>query len=81
LDKDKVDFALKCAVGMDVEYVEVRAHSEKIEGLVMRNGTLDAYTSAVDSGFCVRILAEGGIGFASTNRWTKEEAKSTVGNG
>jgi TldD protein len=39
---------------------------------------LEAYVSAVNSGFCVRILADGGIGFASTNKWTKEEAKSIV---
>ena len=44
----------------------------------MKNGVLDAYASAVDSGFCVRILAEGGIGFAATNKWTREEAKNIV---
>jgi TldD protein len=44
----------------------------------MKNGALDAYVSSVDSGFCVRILANGGIGFASTNRWTKQEAKEVV---
>jgi TldD protein len=78
VDKDLVDFALSCALGKEVEYAEVRAHSEKSEGLVMKNGVLDAYVSAVDSGFCVRILADGGIGFASTNKWTRKEAKSVV---
>jgi TldD protein len=78
LDKDTADFALNYAAGKKVEYAEVRAHSEKGEGLTMKNGVLDAYASAVDSGFCVRILAEGGIGFASTNKWTKDEAKTIV---
>jgi TldD protein len=78
LDKELVDFALNYAADKEVEYAEVRAQNDKSEGLVMKNGVLDAYFSAVDSGFCVRILSEGGIGFASTNRWNKEEAKKVV---
>ena len=78
MDKDLVDFALSYAAGKEVEYAEVRAQSEKSEGLVMKNGVLDAYVSVVDNGFCVRILADGGIGFASTNKWTRKEAKSVV---
>jgi len=78
LDKDLADFALNHAAGKKVEYAEVRAHKEKADGLIMRNGVLDAYVSTVDDGFCVRVLAEGGIGFASTNKWTKEETKKIV---
>ena len=78
MDKDIADFALNYAAGKKVEYAEVRAHKEKAEGLIMRNGVLDAYVSTVDDGFCIRVLAEGGIGFASTNKWTKEETKKIV---
>jgi len=78
LDKDIADFALNYAMSKKVEYGEVRAHREDFEELVMKNGVLDAYAKAVDSGFCVRILADGGIGFASTNKWTKEEASLIV---
>lgn len=78
MDKDIVDFALNYAAGKKIGYAEVRAHSENTDALIIRNGVLDAYVSAVDSGFCVRVLAEGGIGFASTNKWTKEEAKTIV---
>jgi TldD protein len=78
LDREIADFALNYAAGKKVEYAEVRAHSEKGEGLIMKNGVLDAYASAVDSGYCVRILARGGIGFASTNKWTRDEAKTIV---
>lgn len=78
MDKDLVDFTLSYAMGKEVEYAEVRAHNEKSEDLSMKNGVLDAYVSAVDSGFCVRILADGGIGFASTNKWTRKEGRSVV---
>ena len=78
MEKDAVDFALEYAKGKDVEYAEVRAQKEKNEQLMLKNGILEAYVSSVDSGFCVRILADGGIGFASTNKWTKDEAKAVV---
>ncbi len=78
MNRDIIDFALNYCSSKKVEYAEVRAHNDKGEGLVIRNGALDAYSTAVDSGFCVRILAGGGIGFASTNKWTKDEAKAIV---
>ena len=78
VDKDLADFALSLAASKQVEYAEVRAHSEETEALSMKNGVLDAYVSAVDTGFSVRILADGGIGFASTNKWTRREARSVV---
>ncbi len=78
LDRDLVDYALDYASGKEVEYAEARAHSGRLEQLVIKNGVLDAFVSTLDSGFCVRILAKGGLGFASTNKWTKEEAKAVV---
>ena len=78
MEKDTVDYALEYAKGKDIEYAEVRAQSEKIEQLMLKNGVLEAYLSSVNSGLCVRILADVGIGFASTNKWTKDEAKTIV---
>jgi len=78
LEKDIADYALEYARSKEIEYAEVRAQSAKREQLMLKNGILDAYFSSIDSGFCVRILADGGIGFASTNKWTKDEAKAIV---
>jgi len=78
LDKDIADFSLDYAMSKKVDYAEARAHRGEHQELVMKNGMLDAYVSLVDDGFCIRILADGGIGFASTNKWTKEEAKTIV---
>ncbi|MGA2767650.1 MAG: TldD/PmbA family protein [Candidatus Bathyarchaeia archaeon] len=78
MDEEIVDFALECARSKKIEYAEVRAHSQVQDGLMLRNGVVEAVVSAVDSGFCVRIIADGGIGFASTNKWTKEEAKDVA---
>ena len=78
MEEEIVDYALEYAQGKKIEYAEVRAQSQMQDRLMLRNGVLEAYTSAVDSGFCVRIMANGGIGFASTNRWLKEDAKEIV---
>lgn len=78
MEKDIVDFALEYAKGKDIEYAEVRAQHQKLEQLMLKNGILEAFLSSVNSGFCVRILADGGIGFASTNKWTRYEAKAVV---
>lgn len=78
MEKDIVDYALEYARGKDIEYAEVRAQNQKLEQLMLKNGILETFLSSVNSGFCVRILAEGSIGFASTNKWTKDEAKAVV---
>ena len=78
MEEDIVDYTLEYAKSKKVEYAEVRVQSQIQERLILRSGILEAYLSAVDSGFCVRVIANGGIGFASTNKWTKEEAKEIV---
>jgi predicted Zn-dependent protease len=78
MEEDIVDYALDYSQSKKIEYAEARGQSQVQDGLMLRNGVLDAYVSAVDSGFCVRILSGGGIGFASTNKWTREEARNLV---
>ena len=78
MEEDIVDYTLEYARSKNVEYAEVRAQDQIRERLLLRSGILEAYASAVDSGFCLRLIANGGIGFASTNKWTKEEAKEIV---
>jgi TldD protein len=78
VDEEIADFALEYAQSKNPDYAEVRAHSQVQDGIILRNDITEAYVSAVDSGFCVRVMANGGIGFASTNRWSREEARAVV---
>ena len=78
MEEDVVDYTLEYAQKKGVEYTEVRAQSEEQERLMLRNGILQAYSAGIDSGFCVRVIVDGGIGFASSDKWTKEEAKKIV---
>lgn len=78
MKQDLIDYALEYAQTKETEYVEVRGQAQTSDRIILRNGNLEAYASAVDSGYCVRIIANGGIGFASTNLWSKTEAKQIV---
>ena len=78
MEKDIVDHCLEYAKSKKIDYAEAKAQDTNIENMVLKNGTLDAYSTALDSGFYVRILADGGLGFASSNKWTKEEAEKIV---
>jgi TldD protein len=75
MEEEIIDFTLNYAQSKKTEYAEVRGQSLSLDRIMLRNGNLEAYVSVVDSGFCVRIMANGGIGFASTNNWSKQEAR------
>lgn len=78
MEKDIVEYALRYAEEKNVDYAEVRAQGQVQDRFMLRNGMLEAYTSKVDSGFCVRIIVDGGVGFSSTNKWTNAEAREIV---
>lgn len=78
MEKDIVDYCLEYAKSKKIDYAEAKAHDTNAENIVLKNGTLDAYAVALDSGFNVRILADGGLGFASSNKWTQQEAEKAV---
>jgi TldD protein len=78
LERDLVEFCLEYARSKGVDYAEARGVETNSEALILRNGVLDAYELSVDGGFSVRVLADGGLGFASSNKWTRKEAKRIV---
>ena len=78
VDEEIANYALEYALSKKPDYAEVRAHNQVQDRIILRNDITETYVSAVDTGFCVRIMASGGIGFASTNRTSKEEARAVV---
>lgn len=51
MERDIADYALEYARSKEIEYAEIRAQTEKKEELVLKNGTLEVYLSAVNCGF------------------------------
>ena len=62
-----VNRAGELARRFDAEYFEIRAQADLSDGLFMRNGVVEAFILDSSSGLSVRMIVNGGVGFASTN--------------
>jgi len=77
-DLDLVDFAVEYARERGATYAEARFEHQTNEDFILKNAVLDALYSGEDSGIGVRVLAEGGLGFAATNSMAKADIKAIV---
>ncbi len=73
-----VDFAVERALEMEASYAEARFEEKKGTSLAMKNGSPEGLELRSDRGIGVRVLVDGGMGFASTNVLTKESVEDTV---
>ncbi len=75
MDENVAYYALERARS---DYAEVRM--EELRGMqaVLKNGNLDIFQLSSSYGLSVRVLADGGLGFASTNVVTKESVAQAV---
>jgi TldD protein len=78
MDIDLADRALERALKLSADYVEFRSQATLYEQVIMRNGVLEAYVKGTDDGFGIRVLADGGVGFASSDKWNSKEVDSVV---
>ncbi|MBD3198364.1 MAG: TldD/PmbA family protein [Candidatus Lokiarchaeota archaeon] len=85
--KDLAEFALEKSLQKPCEYAEVRIEENKSDTLSFLNGkmhignlpidlTTDAFSRKI--GINVRILANGGIGMATTNQLSKESVMKAI---
>ena len=76
--KDFADFAVKYAEEKGVSYVEARLQRNYHRGFVLRNGIVHSVILADLKGIGVRVLVEGSLGFAATNKFSKDAVRETV---
>jgi len=77
-DRDMADFAVEHAGKQGAQYAEARVENHSTESFILKNGVLDALSVSDDFGIGVRVLVGGSLGFAATNRLTKDEVRATV---
>ena len=70
---------LDLAMQQGATYADVRVVERRTEDLSVKNSQPDRVTTAEDTGFGVRVLAEGAWGFAASNEFTTAGAAATVG--
>src|SRR5438046_10656418 len=75
---DLVDFAVDHARTKGATYAEARFEKQEPENFILKNGVLDALYVGHDQGIGVRVLANGALGFAATNKLTKSAVRGIV---
>ena len=75
-----VEFAVEKALELGADYAEARFEEKNGTSLSMKNGSPEGLSILADRGIGVRVLVNGGMGFASTNVLTKESVGEAVKN-
>jgi TldD protein len=59
----------------EVDYAEVRVHSEKGKGVILRNGSVEPSLQAESFGISIRVILDGALAFSATNVISNESVR------
>ncbi len=76
--KDLADFALEYGHKNKTKYIEARAISGEDKSVGSQNGEIYTAGTAMSSGIGIRVLVDGGMGFASTSQLAKQALEKTI---
>ncbi|MHA1243042.1 MAG: TldD/PmbA family protein [Candidatus Heimdallarchaeota archaeon] len=75
---DIADYAVEYGSKKGASYIEARFVDTRIEGYTARNGDIIGGGESTSKGIGIRVLADGGIGFASTAKLEKENVEKAI---
>ena len=75
---DVLEFAIEKALELGASYAEARFEEKKGSSVVMKNRSPEGLGIKTERGIGVRVLVDGGMGFASTNELTRERVSDVV---
>jgi TldD protein len=78
LDRDMATGAVDLALDLGAEYAEARMESFVSNSLFLKNGNPEISGFGTFSGMCVRVLVQGGMGFATTDILKKSNVENRV---
>ena len=73
-----LEYAIDKALGLGASYAEARFEEKRGTSLSMKNGSPEGLELKMEKGVGIRVLVNGGMGFASTNELTKESIAEVV---
>jgi len=76
IDEDLAAYAMGCA--SEVNFCEVRMEEGSGKGVTLSNGDVAGVEYAEQRGISVRIIVDGSMGFAATNRQTRDGVRTMV---
>src|SRR5713226_2963065 len=70
---------MQFAVQYGAQYCDARAETVESDGFLLENGEIEHFTSSIDSGLGIRVLANGAWGFFSiSNPKSVDEVKNST---
>jgi TldD protein len=78
MDRSIAEFSIKLAQRLGASYAEARLENSWADGYAFRNGIPELAGFSEDSGIGIRVLANGALGFASTNKLDKRTVTALV---
>ncbi|AEC52787.1 hypothetical protein PNA2_1872 [Pyrococcus sp. NA2] len=75
---DLIEFAIERALELGANYAEARFEEKSGTSITLKNGIPEGLAILSDKGIGVRVLVNGGMGFASTNVLTRDSIAKTV---
>lgn len=76
--KDIADYAVEYGTKKGASYIEARIQDTRTEGYTTRNGDIFGGGTSISAGIGIRVLADGGIGFASTANLEKQNVEKAI---
>jgi TldD protein len=76
--KELADLAMDTARAQGATYADVRVINRREQDIRVKNGTVESLSETMDSGFGVRVIAEGAWGFASSAEVSKGGVERTA---
>jgi len=76
--EELTEFAVNYAESLGAEYAEARFQCDVQESIILKNGIPEAVILEENRGIGIRVLVNGSLGFASTNKLTKRDVKSSL---
>ena len=77
-EEELTHFAVDHARQKGAEYADARCEHQFLNQSILKNGVIDLLYSKEDQGIGVKVLAKGGLGFASTNSLDKSGVREAV---
>jgi len=74
--EELTEYAMSRAESLGAEYVEARFQRDVQDSIILKNGVPEAVMLEENKGISVRVLVNGALGFASTNKLTKKDVKN-----
>jgi len=75
--EELTEFAVNYAESLGAEYAEARFQRDVQESIMLKNGVPEAVVLEEKRGIGIRVLINGALGFASTNKLTKRDVKAS----